>query len=570
VVTSALRRLHALRGSFTDAAARERREFLIALDGQRFRSAAALRAWHDELLFLVAFPDARASRRGAERALRRIERHVAGLPAHQRGELADSGIAGSTTEDAFMFGVARWLARSGEAAEFAWARTRDAERLDPLLRLTLTAAETDRFDSGRVGSADWLAEASRRDRGGALHWLLAASGHGARGAVRAGSAGGATDAAWRDAYDAAEPQVRWSLATSRRSVTLNRVEVGRPVVRREFRGAPADPVAHIATPLRGIERLSRADAARWHDAALASLAARAREVFPTIYANHDELYRCPLGAGTDLLVIGVAPEDRSALEANYGYVMFSNGVPIGYGGVTTLGAQANTGVNLFESFRRSEAAFLFAQSLRAFRTLFGVTRFVVNPYQFGRDNEEALASGAYWFYDRLGFRPTTGPLRALATRERRRLAKDPSHRTGRSTLARLARGDLILASDGATGRPLPERLLIAAGGAVTDLLSNVAAAERDHWIDEEARRLIRACTGERRKVRPAERLGARLLVPVLAGIVPEVALWPDADRRALWKLVRLKGAAQERGFARAAGAHDLLWPALLRWTARHR
>ena len=94
--------------------------------------------------------------------------------------------------------------------------------------------------------------------------------------------------------------------------------------------------------------------------------------------------------------------------------MFSNGVPIGYGGVTTLGAQANTGVNLFESFRRSEAAFLFAQSLRAFRTLFGVTRFVVNPYQFGRDNEEALASGAYWFYDRLGFRPTT----SRATRAR--------------------------------------------------------------------------------------------------------------------------------------------------------
>ena len=90
-----------------------------------------------------------------------------------------------------MFGVARWLARSGEAAEFAWARARDAERLDPLLRLTLTAAETDRFDSGSVGSAEWLAEASRRYRGGALRWLLAANGGPAGGVRRARGARGA-------------------------------------------------------------------------------------------------------------------------------------------------------------------------------------------------------------------------------------------------------------------------------------------------------------------------------------------------------------------------------------------
>ncbi|MFO1316643.1 MAG: hypothetical protein U1F58_13655 [Burkholderiales bacterium] len=52
--------------------------------------------------------------------------------------------------------------------------------------------------------------------------------------------------------------------------------------------------------------------------------------------------------------------------------------------------------------------------LRAFHTLYGSGRFVVNPYQFGAGNAEAIASGAFWFYYRLGFRPAHALTRALA------------------------------------------------------------------------------------------------------------------------------------------------------------
>jgi hypothetical protein len=552
-MNAALVRLHALRGAFGAAAALEKVALLRTCGRLRWRLARDVRAYHDELLFIAAFPDTPALHRAACRALDRFARIVRTLPAPARDELVDTGIAGTATEHTFMYGIARWLARTGEDVRFAWARERDAERLDPLLRLTLTAAELDRFDSGEVGTRAWLEEASRDLPGGAVHWLL---GTGPRGNDVL------SDTVWSSDYDEAEAPLHWSLGDSTHSTSRNRVRTSRVRVRTGFRTVGADPVAMIRAPLPGIARLRGAEAARWHDASLAALAARTREVFPTIYANPDEIYRCPLGEGADLCVLGVAPDDRSVLEANYGYVIFSNGVPIGYGGVTTLGAQANTGANLFESFRRSEAAFLFAQSLRAFRTLFGVARFVVNPYQFGQGNEEAIASGAFWFYDRLGFRPATQAARALAARERTRIAADRTHRSSRRTLLALARADMLLELGGGATPLLAEHLLVTIGTRVTRTLSAIPAGAREAEMDAHGRRLLARCTGERRALRAAERLGARLLVPVLLAIEPAIGRWPAADRRALWRLVQLKGARQERGFARAAAAAPRFWQAV--------
>ena len=548
-----LARLHALRGEFGAAAAREKGTLVKACRRHRWRRADDVRAFHDELLFLAAFPDSRALHRIATRALDAFGRIVRALPPKERDTLGDSGIAGTATAHTFMYGIARWLARGGEHVRFDFARPRDAERLDPLLRLTLTAAETDRFDSGEVGTLEWMEAASRDVAGGGIPWLLRSGPEGSDS--RSGTV-------WRSDYDAAEAPLQWSLEDSGKSTSRNRVHAANVVTRTGFRGLAADPVAHVRAPLPGIVRLRGADAERWHDASVAAIAARTREVFPTIYANRDEIYRCPLGEGADLCVLGVAPQDRSVLEANYGYVIFSNGVPIGYGGVTTLGAQANTGANLFESFRRSEAAFLFAQSLRAFRTLFACSRFVVNPYQFGRENEEAIASGAFWFYDHLGFRPTTRAARALAARERARIAADRRHRSTPRTLRALARADLLLELDGAARDAMPEDLLLAIGARVTRRLAGFPAGEREAVLEAHARRLLTRCTGARRALRPSERLGARLLSPVLLVIEPSIARWTSAERRDLWRLVRLKGAKQERGFARAAARSPRFWAAV--------
>lgn len=555
-----LERLHALRGTFGPDASRERHALLRAVARVRWRDAASLAAWHDELLFITAFPDSRLTLRAARSALTRIAARVRALPRDERESLMDSGIAASVTSHTFNFGAARWLAARGERLAFAWDDPDDASKLDPLLRLALTPVEGDRFDSGDLSSTAWLDEAAgAAARGvgggpGVIEWLLASPPHGDPAVLRA-------------LYDDAAPPLRWELGGSPWSATACRVAVP-PVLRRAFRALPRDPVAHIARPLRGI-RLARGDeAARWHDAAMGALLARTREVFPTIYANPREIHLAPLGHGVTLCVIGSALEDRSALEANYGYVMFSNGVPIGYGGVTTFGAQANTGANVFESFRRSEAPFLFAQALRAFRTMFGVTRFVVNPYQFGAGNAEAIASGAYWFYDRLGFRPVAPRVAALAARERTAIAKDRTHRSSARTLRSLASGDLVLTlPDAAAAGPLPERLLEEAGRLATRAMRTVRAGDRAAWVERVAIALRARCGGGDRPLSRAERVGAWHLVPLLAALAPRIARWPARDRAQLWRLVALKGGARELPFARAAARLPRLWTALERAAA---
>ena len=544
--------VRALRGTFGRHAEATKFDALRRLADASLRRADDVSRFHDELLFLAAFPDSARIHALADSTLAAFAERVQRLTAPQRRKLTDSGIAGAVTAHTFMYGVARWLVKHGEKVTIDWRAMEDAERLDPLLRMTLSPAEEDAFDSGGFSTAEWVELASGKPRAHALPWLL-------RGAPERATT--VADRNWRGLYNDAGVPISWDLGASVRSLSRNRAVVSRSKVRRAFRALPAD--------VAGITRLRGQAAADWHDACVAAIVARAREVSPTIYANLDEIYLAPLGEGVQLCVLGVAPEERMALESNYGYVMFSNGVPVGYGGVTTMSAQANTGANVFESFRHSEAPFLFAETLRAFRTLFGVTRFVVNPYQIGADNDEALATGAYWFYHRLGFRPAKAGVAALANKEYARIKKNRAHRSSIATLRRLASCDLVLELPDSAGTALfDERWLVTVGGAVAEQLASQAASARQAHVETLARELCERLTGARRPLRADERAGAAYLVPVIALFQDEVSAWPPDDRAALWELVRLKGQRREREFALASRAHTRWWRALTDYCRR--
>ena len=556
---SSLLRLHALRHRYGAGEGAAKLALIAAIERHVPRSARAMRQYHDDLLFLRAFPDDGRVHAAACAALSHTAARVHAMAPVQRRQLDHSGMAGTQTRHAFAFGIARWLAGAGEDVDIEWGRFETPERLDPLLRLTLTQAEADAFDSGELSTREWLAMARGGEGKGALSWLVDGDAP-AAGAERAPDA-----AVTRLLYEGLDIPLRWRL-TSARASTGNVVRGVPAHPRAAMRPAPADPVALIATPLAAIERLAPERAGAWLDASRAALAARCREVHAITYANRDEVYLADLGEGATLCLIGAARNDRLALEANYGYVLFSNGVPVGYGGVTPLAAQANTGVNVFDAFRHSEAAFLFAQALRAFRTLFGVTRFIVNPYQFGAGNDEALASGAFWFYDRLGFRPADERVRKLADRERARRASDHEHRSPSGTLRRLAAGDLVLELPGVARTPLfEERWLVTLARAVTEALAapDIPArlARRDAGIDAVARALGIAGGGAAAN---GAGFGLSRLAPILSLVLREVEGWPAADRRALRLLLEAKGSQQERGFAVASRDHRRLWTALRR------
>jgi len=102
---------------------------------------------------------------------------------------------------------------------------------------------------------------------------------------------------------------------------------------------------------------------------MSSLAARHRETIHFNYANPGDVYIANVGKGISIAVTGLSAEHRYPLECTLGFLILSNGVPIGYGGASVLFKQANTGINIFDEYRGSEAAWLWVQVMRVFHTL---------------------------------------------------------------------------------------------------------------------------------------------------------------------------------------------------------
>ena len=80
---------------------------------------------------------------------------------------------------------------------------------------------------------------------------------------------------------------------------------------------------------------------------------------------------------------------------------------------------------LFLPIVMSETAWVYAQTLRLLHQLHGTRAISVYPYQIGDDNEEAIASGAFWFYRKLGFRSMHPDLEKLAQAEERKVQANP-------------------------------------------------------------------------------------------------------------------------------------------------
>jgi hypothetical protein len=256
------------------------------------------------------------------------------------------------------------------------------------------------------------------------------------------------------------------------------------------------------------------------------------------------------------------PPRRGLLEATYGHLLLANGMPMGYGGFTTLFAQVNTGINVFPEFRGSEAAYAFEQALRVMHALTGNARFVVNPYQFGAGNDEALQSGAYGFYYRLGFRSAQAPVRALAEKEFARLRADRRYRVPIATLRRLAACDIHLdLAEDAGEKFFDEGWLEQIGAGITAAIAGEGAASRAEALASMEMRIAGLLGIRLAELNAVERQGFAQFAPVLAQ-VDGLADWPKAEREALAQVVRARWAPRERGFIAGMRKHARLRVAL--------
>lgn len=169
-----------------------------------------------------------------------------------------------------------------------------------------------------------------------------------------------------------------------------------------------------------------------------------RETDPCTYIDVTSLRYYQLERGISIAIFGMTPDRQMSMESYVGYTLFKNGYPAAYGGGWVYGARSLFGINVFEQFRGGESGYILCQLLRTYRQVFGVNYFEVEPYQYGLDNPEGIASGAFWFYYRYGFRPLDKKLNQLASQEDAKIKAKKGYRSSEKTLVRFTESNIGL------------------------------------------------------------------------------------------------------------------------------
>lgn len=495
-------------------------------------------AWHDVLLFLLAYPESPAMLDAAARELARVAATAQAIDAagraRERARLRGSGIAWSTTTVAFSLPIVEWLLeRHPEAAEIDSFPER-GDLLVPLLGQALPPAEfalVEAAEGAPAAAIDAGTEGWRRSR---LAWLAER--------VRQLPCERTLVAAL---YDGFAPFVALAPRDAPISRTFARGLAGATHYHREPLLREVDVPRAIAEALPAPRRLQAGERRRLLDAARGVLAMHGRETDPVTHADAGATRWHELGRGLAIALYSARPEWRPPLDSHIGYMLFKNSIPIAYGGGWPFLGTCRIGVNVFAAFRGGESTFVMASILRVYAQLFAVERFVVEPYQFGAGNREGLQSGAFWFYHRLGFRPVDSRVRELAASELERMQRDSGYRSPLATLKRFTRSDLeLVVAPGSVRACDPADL----SRATTAWIGERFGGDRERAVAFAVERLSEALapvgTG---RWNACERRALAALAPVLAQI-DGIERWPLRDRRRLAALVRAKGGDEFRYF----------------------
>jgi hypothetical protein len=418
-------RLEACKGKFGSTAAREVLALLERVERTRVRDPQELIRIHEAVLYLRAYPQSAQALRLADRILFSFAERVRGLPREDFEYSDVSGIAGTGLTTNFSYPFARSIAdRHAGCVSIDWEQYQHADRLGVILARLIPESFEDWAVAPHPDWRRWYEKA-----GGTLPWLM----HGVTPEV----------------YDLLELPIRFQLgdsAASRSRARLPRKKIfyhDRPFLTRK----DVSMEAEFGAPKIAVQRLQRDEAQRVVDVIIDASAVRYRELYGFLYPDSANVYHADLGRGMDFYFFSVARGWRLPTRDYSCGMYFKNGVPIGYVEVLwprqPKGGRMEVGFNLYYTFRQGETAWLYARLLKLYRERYRVTSFLVDSYQLGHENEEAIESGSFWFYYKLGFRPESPKVARLAEREMQKIAGRPGYRTRPAALRELAAAPVV-------------------------------------------------------------------------------------------------------------------------------
>ena len=551
---SQLERLEALRETFGTSAASEKLQLLADLEHKSLGRAADVERLHEALCFSRAWPDNPKLLATVHRMLKNFSDR-ADLNRFA-GALENSGIDGTDIRFKFYRVTALWLAqRCGESLHLDWQQFEDKDRLSRTLESLALFSERGALRQYFYDAPDWIDRMRSEDETDAafLARLFTAPGG---------------DAALLDhVYD--ELDISFHLSTSIATPTRTQEYVRPKAIqyqRRNIKRSVVDLRGAANSNIR-FEKVNGRQATRWVDLAKSAMVARSRDLDAFAHASADDVMRVYCQHGIQIVLIGMLPEKRYLLECEYGYLMLRNGVVVGYGTGTGLFGSCQIAFNLFPTFRGAATAELYASVLATFHKFFDADTFSVDSYQIGADNDEAIDSGAWWFYARMGFRPRDKGALKLADAELRK-AQKKGYRSSKDTLRRLANYPLYFSLGRKRQDVLPMVCTDSISLGVLDYVSRRFGSQREAGARRCSQELSKALGVDSIADWTAdEQLMLHRLSPVIAAVA-DVKRWPKADRDALAEVIRAKGGVHEADYLKLFDAHTRLRRAIAAFAAK--
>jgi hypothetical protein len=541
----------------------EKCEHLLAeLQGAKFADVESFILFHDTLLFLRAFPQSAKVVELTDKLLTALETQVAKFVDSPSAGLAFddesvSGIAGTTVTNTWTYELARWLVeRHGRAIHAEWNVEEHFRNMATVLPNCMPLLEDDSSVEADTPYLKWMDAAAGGDKD-TLRWLLRSFQQLAVSRLDRTSL-----------YDALGVNLAWNLSGSSASRTLAR----RPVSQFFFHDSLLLQRKQVSlademdsTPLK-LRKLSQTEGGKIIDMARDALAVRYRELHGSTHGDPKHVFEANVGRGVQLFIWGLDTDWRLPLRAYYAGLTLKNGVPVNYFEAIGLFEWIEVGFNTFYAFREGETAWIYSKVLHLLHQLAGVTCISVYPYQIGQDNEEAIQSGAFWFYRKLGFRPGRPDLLAITEREEKKIARDPKYRTSPRTLRKLAEGHMFFEFGDSPGGRWDSFSTRTLGLAVQRKMADELGGD--------AGKMRRATTSRLSKIMQvnldtytAREQWAFTNFAVLLALAPELTRWTPAEKRSLLAIIRAKAGPSETHYLHLLQRHHRLREVLLRASA---
>ncbi|HLG16844.1 MAG TPA: hypothetical protein VJH03_20425 [Blastocatellia bacterium] len=554
-----LTRLEALKGRFGDGDGARTERVLAQFDCRTFDDAESLIRFHEVLLFLRAYPQSPEVLQRTESVLssfhERIERLAAsGADMTPFDYIEASGIAGTAISGRFSYEIVRWLAeRYPSEVNVDWDRYERTERLGATLSLFLPLLHEESLVEANIPYREYLRAVTRSNKRG-VHWLLDRFEELPRSRrERAGL------------YDLLELPIRWELGATRASRTRLRRKVQKvffhtgPLIRR----SEVSLSAELDSPPIPVEKLSRRAGEAILDMVRETTTVRYRELYGITHGDPGSVVRAEVGRGVEVFLWGLPRERRLPLRGYHAGFTLKNGVPVNYIEAITLFERTEVGFNTFYTYRDGETAWVYARVLRLLRQMIGVTCISIDPYQLGFNNDEAIESGAFWFYRKLGFRPTRPDLLRLTEAEEAKIARRAVYRTPARVLRRLSEGPAIYEHEG-TGHGEWDLFRIRnLGLAVARRMATRYASDPARSRQAAAASAARALGLDRAEVAVHDQRAFEDFALVLA-LIPDLHRWPAGEKRLLTQIISAKTKPDEARYVRLLQRHRRLREAIIK------